>query len=75
MQFEAVLPGCEIGSDPLLIRDGARVAEELGCSHIIACDHVLGAEGSDRSVPLLDPRIDTAHASSPHRPSVAGSRA
>lgn len=38
-----VFPQTEFGNDPAAIRDYAQVAEALGFSHILAYDHVLGA--------------------------------
>ncbi len=38
-----VFPQTEFGNDPVAIRDYAQAAEELGYSHILAYDHVLGA--------------------------------
>ena len=55
MEFGAVFPTCEIGNDPAVIRDWAQAAEDLGYSHIIAYDHVLGVEHSDRTAPLMSP--------------------
>ena len=55
MNFGAVFPSCEIGSDPVVIRDWAQAAEDLGYSHIITFDHVLGAEHRDRTPPLMGP--------------------
>jgi probable F420-dependent oxidoreductase len=43
MQIGVVFPQTEIGSDPLAIRDYAQAAEGLGFSHLLAYDHVLGA--------------------------------
>ena len=43
MQVGLVYPQTEFGSDPSAIRDYAQIAEELGFSHILAYDHVLGA--------------------------------
>lgn len=43
MKIGVVFPQTEIGSDPLVIRDYAQAAEELGYTHILAYDHVLGA--------------------------------
>ena len=43
IRFGAIYPQTEIGHDPLAIRDYAQAAEELGYSHILAYDHVLGA--------------------------------
>ena len=55
MKFGAVLPTCEIGNDPMAIRDWAQAAESLGYSHIVAYDHVLGAEHADRDPKLWGP--------------------
>jgi probable F420-dependent oxidoreductase len=44
MKVGVVFPQTEIGSDPAAARDYAQAAEELGYSHIIAYDHVLGAD-------------------------------
>jgi len=38
-----VFPQTEFGNDPIAIRDYAQTAEALGYSHIIAYDHVVGA--------------------------------
>jgi probable F420-dependent oxidoreductase len=43
MQIGVVFPQTEIGNDPLAIRDYAQTAEGLGFSHVLAYDHVLGA--------------------------------
>jgi probable F420-dependent oxidoreductase len=43
MKIGVVFPQTEYGSDPQAIRDYAQAAEGLGYSHIIAYDHVLGA--------------------------------
>ncbi len=48
MKLGAVFPQLESGSDPLAIRDYAQAVEALGYSHIVAYDHVLGAEISTR---------------------------
>lgn len=55
MQIGAIFPHQEIGSDPLVIRDWAQAAEALGYSHIIAYDHVLGANHDNREPPLWGP--------------------
>jgi probable F420-dependent oxidoreductase len=39
-----VFPQTEIGSDPVVIRAYAAAAEELGFQHILAYDHVVGAD-------------------------------
>ena len=43
MKIGLVYPQTEFGSDPAAIRDYAQMAEGLGFSHILAYDHVLGA--------------------------------
>jgi probable F420-dependent oxidoreductase len=43
MQLGVVFPQLEIGSDPALVRDYAQAADELGYAHLIAYDHVVGA--------------------------------
>ncbi len=44
MRIGVVFPQTEIGSDPSGIRDYATAAEHLGFSHVLAYDHVLGAD-------------------------------
>ena len=48
MRFGVVFPQTEIGTDPLVIRDIAQAAEELGYDHLIAYDHVVGANPASR---------------------------
>ena len=43
MKIGVVFPQTEIGSDPVAIRDYAQAAEGLGFTHILAYDHVVGA--------------------------------
>jgi len=43
MRIGVVFPQTEIGSDPAAIRDYAQTVEGLGFTHILAYDHVLGA--------------------------------
>jgi probable F420-dependent oxidoreductase len=43
MKIGVVFPQTEIGNDPVAIRDYAQTAEGLGFSHLLAYDHVLGA--------------------------------
>lgn len=43
MRIGAVFPQTEIGADPAAIRDYAQAVEELGYTHLLAFDHVLGA--------------------------------
>ncbi|HZT09194.1 MAG TPA: LLM class F420-dependent oxidoreductase [Chloroflexota bacterium] len=42
-QLGALFPQVEIGTDPIAVRDFAQAAEDLGYSHVLAYDHVLGA--------------------------------
>jgi probable F420-dependent oxidoreductase len=37
-----------MGTDPAVIRDYAQAAEDLGYAHVLAYDHVLGADPSNR---------------------------
>ncbi len=55
MKIGAVFPTTEIGSDPAVIRDWAQAAEQLGYSHVIAYDHVLGAVHEGREPRLEGP--------------------
>lgn len=48
MQFGAVLPHAEIGTDPGAIRAYLEGVEELGMTHLLVYDHVLGADRSSR---------------------------
>jgi probable F420-dependent oxidoreductase len=48
MDVGVVFPQTEIGSDPIAVRDYAQTAESLGYSHILAFDHVLGANRASR---------------------------
>lgn len=48
MRIGLVFPQTEIGSDPYLIKDYAQAAEELGFAHILAYDHVIGANPASR---------------------------
>lgn len=44
MRYGAVFPTNEIGSDPAKIRAWALAVEDMGFDHMIAFDHVLGAD-------------------------------
>ncbi len=55
MKIGAVFPHQEIGSDPIVIRDWAQAAEDLGYSHLLAYDHVLGAVHENREPALWGP--------------------
>ena len=48
MQIGVTFPQTEIGADPAVIRDYAQTAEGLGYSHLVAFDHVLGADPTHR---------------------------
>lgn len=48
MRFGVVFPHTEIGTDPGAIRDFAQAVEEMGYDHLLAYDHVLGADVTDR---------------------------
>ena len=48
MQIGVVFPQTEIGSDPVAVRDYAQAAEDMGYSHLLAYDHVLGASRDAR---------------------------
>jgi hypothetical protein len=43
MKVGVVFPQVEIGLDPQAIKDYAQAVESLGYTHILAFDHVLGA--------------------------------
>ena len=49
MKIGVVFPQTEIGADPGASRDFAQAAESLGYDHILAFDHVLGANIANRS--------------------------
>ena len=44
MEFGAVIPHHEIGNDPGAIKAYARGAEELGVTHLVIYDHVVGVD-------------------------------
>jgi probable F420-dependent oxidoreductase len=44
VRIGVVFPQTEIGADPAVVRAYAAAVEELGYSHILAYDHVLGAD-------------------------------
>lgn len=48
MKIGVIFPQLEIGSDPAVIKEYAQTAEGLGYSHILAYDHVLGADLTNR---------------------------
>ena len=48
MKIGAVFPQTEIGTDLVAVRDYAQAVESLGYDHLIAFDHVLGANARSR---------------------------
>ena len=48
MQIGVTFPQTEIGADPVAIRDYTQAAEAMGYSHLVAFDHVLGADPTNR---------------------------
>ena len=48
MKLGVVFPQTEIGSDPGAVREYAQAAEGMGYNHILAFDHVLGANAESR---------------------------
>jgi probable F420-dependent oxidoreductase len=55
MEFGVIFPTTEIGNDPMVIRDYAQAAEELGYVHLLTYDHVVGAIHEGRDRPLTGP--------------------
>ena len=49
MKVGVVFPQTEIGADPSAVKDYAQASEELGFSHVLAYDHVLGANPASRA--------------------------
>ena len=48
MRLGVVFPQTEIATDPIAVRDYAQAAESLGYDHLLAFDHVLGANADSR---------------------------
>ncbi|HEX6172515.1 MAG TPA: LLM class F420-dependent oxidoreductase, partial [Candidatus Binatia bacterium] len=48
MRIGVVFPQTEIGTDAAVIREFSQAAEQLGYRHILAYDHVLGANLGSR---------------------------
>ena len=48
MKVGVVFPQTEIGADPSGVRDYAQAAEALGYDHLLAFDHVIGANAGSR---------------------------
>lgn len=66
MKLGVVFPQTEIGNDPAAIRDYAQAAEQIGYSHLLVFDHVLGAD-PERHSPWRGPYT---HQSAFHEPFV-----
>jgi probable F420-dependent oxidoreductase len=66
MKFGVVFPQTEFGNDPAAIKDYAQVVEGLGFNHVLAYDHILGAN-PDRPGGWQGPY---SHKSSFHEPLV-----
>ncbi|MGW6278817.1 LLM class F420-dependent oxidoreductase [Kribbella sp. NPDC055071] len=48
MKIGAVFPQLEIGADPAVVRDWTTTVEQAGYNHVLAYDHVLGADPTNR---------------------------
>ena len=48
MRIGVIFPQTEIGADPAYLRDYAQASEELGYSHLLVYDHVIGANLASR---------------------------
>lgn len=48
MRLGVIFPQTEIGMDSAALRDYAQAAESLGYGHLVAFDHVLGADATKR---------------------------
>ena len=48
MRIGVTFPQNEITADPVAVRDYAQAAEGLGYTHLLAYDHVLGADITNR---------------------------
>ncbi|WUJ74587.1 LLM class F420-dependent oxidoreductase [Kribbella soli] len=48
MKIGAVFPQLEIGADPTVVRDWTTTVEQAGYNHVLAYDHVLGADPANR---------------------------
>jgi probable F420-dependent oxidoreductase len=63
MQVGVLYPQNELAGDPDAIREFALAAENLGYAHLLAYDHVVGAEHADRDPALWGPytELDPFH--------------
>ena len=53
MKIGAIFPQTEIGTDPIGVRDYAEAVEDMGFSHLVVFDHVLGASPGGRDFTLV----------------------
>jgi probable F420-dependent oxidoreductase len=53
-----IYPQIELGGDPEAVRQIGRATEDLGFDHLVAYDHVIGAEHADRVPALTGPYTD-----------------
>ena len=44
MKIGVVYPQTELDPDPIVVRDFAKTVEDLGFTHILAYEHVLGVD-------------------------------
>ena len=63
MQIGVLYPQNELAGDPAAIHEFALAAENLGYAHLLAYDHVVGAEHADRDPALWGPytELDPSH--------------
>src|SRR6266480_7553787 len=63
MEIGVVYPQNELRGDPTAVRRIGRAVEDLGFSHLLAYDHVLGAVHADRTPQLTGPytELDPFH--------------
>jgi probable F420-dependent oxidoreductase len=59
MKIGVVFPQTEIGGDPGAVREYAQSVEKMGFSHILAFDHVIGANRASRPVWNLPYHLDS----------------
>jgi probable F420-dependent oxidoreductase len=58
MKIGAVFPQTETGGDPSWARRFGLAVEDMGFDHLVAYDHVVGAQHADRDPPLTGPYTD-----------------
>ena len=55
LRIGATYPQIELGGDPAAVRQLGLAVERLGYDHLLAYDHVAGAEHADRDPALWGP--------------------